>query len=209
MLAFTSALALLSLYVPDAFAQTPPPPPPGTTIYSALQHFETSYPGIYGFLRGFCWIAGFVTALWSIFKLRNVSEMRGYDANHNMRSALVGWFVAVVLISLPFFGGVFANTLLLTDTNPFDYETGLQEKTTAVLAPVVHFVNLVGFVAMIYGVLLWKRTGRYGNQDRTMQRGFVFFASGVMAMNIIMVLKIVSATFGFKIMESIITSGFG
>lgn len=209
---FLPFLLLALVTVAPAWAQGVPPPPggaggsAGVTFITMLAALESQYPSFYKGLRAFCWVVGFLMAAWSIKRLKDLGDMRSHEQNTALRASLTSFFVAICLVQLPWFLGVLSNTFLLTETNLFDYDrqAGMQETAGSTLGPVVHFINFVGFLATIWGFFLLRRWGQYGGHDKGMQQAIVYILSGVAAMNIISVLKIIAATFDSKPMLDLV-----
>lgn len=198
-------LVALALATPAiSFAQVPTSV---TSLHTALVAFERSYPGMVLAIQAFCWVSASVMIVLGISSMKQAAESHASRSSELLRSAFWATFVGVCLASLPTLLSSLTQTLALTGTNVFDYGTNMQETDgTPALLPVIRFTNFIGLIAFVRSLFLLYRYGKYGNQDRTLTKALTLGLAGVLALNIVQVLKTVSNTFDLPLIMVLLTA---
>lgn len=165
-------------------------------IIQVLGNLESSYPGLYEAMFGFCSVAGLLTLMISLNSFRKLADTHG--SQEGVGGAIWGLVTALMLFYIPSTIDVIAVTAFSNSTSLISYETAYSQKSGSPLDPLFHFVQFVGFITYIRAIFMLREVGKNGNtHNASFGKSMVFLSVGIAGIYIRQVIQIFSSTFGF------------
>lgn len=186
------ALTLLMLMTPLAAS--------AVTINSfaeMLQNLNTNIPMVKQLVVGFCYVFGIAMIMRAVFMFKRYGEMRTMMANSiSMQKPAIVLFIGCGLYFLPTLINHSIESLYAYGSSSV-MEYPAATSWSAVINPLIQIVKLLGLVVFIKGwILLGRYGGEGGNQPGTGGKAVMHMVGGILAMNIVATMDIITASFG-------------
>lgn len=158
-----------------------------------------SFPGLVNFMNLLTGLIGVILMGTSIFKFIEFDRSNGQvrlitPFMHLFVGAALYFFSASAdtMLGTVFGGSASVNSLLAYSGG------GVSEKQAQFIKSMVMVIRLIGYVAFIKGCLLLKKIGdgTHGS-DEAFSKAIIHILFGVMAINIVATVNVISSTFGF------------
>jgi hypothetical protein len=160
-------------------------------------------PGILNLLEAICYVLGIfftITALLQAAKAGNPQARM----DHGKQAWVWSLAAAVLFMAFPTTVATLSTTLFgvdaMTQDNPFSYLGNTVG--TGKLAGLLPILQIIGIIAVMRGLIVWRNVGLYGNGSRanaTFSRGLVLLVSGVLLVNLKKTLGVVAGITGLNI----------
>ncbi|KTC97377.1 IcmC (DotE) [Legionella geestiana] len=157
-------------------------------------------------LTGGAYVMGIAFAMKAVLALKSMGESRGMGGSNAMKEPLVYFMVAAVFVYFPTAMQVFMNTTF-GYSNPLSYapiDTGASGggsiidsmfgSGSAIGEPLTIIIQVIGLVAFLRGWILIARTASSGQPPGGTGKGMVHVFGGILAINIVGTLRMISAT---------------
>lgn len=167
-----------------------------------IQNLAAEAPQMMGLVKAIAFLLGiifFVTSLVMAAKSANPSSR----ADHGKNAWLWSMVTGVLMMALPETISSVAMTLFGGDgvpSNPMAYWDPVQGGSGK-LAPLLPLLQIVGLIAVIRGLVVFRTVGMYGNHSKgnaSVGRGLVLIIAGVMLVHMQNVLKMISGLTGLS-----------
>lgn len=167
------------------------------TAIQMIESLSQRFPAFMGLLFAFSALAGFWLEGSGLWKIRKAA----YDERISKEGVVVRLLIGACLIALPsfkehaqstlFIGG---NPSMLAYTGP-----GGQSMTTAVEA-IEMFIMLVGWVAIVRGLLIARRVAEWeGRQGETMNKAVTHILGGGLATSVVATAMAIGSLFSLSL----------
>lgn len=179
----------------------------GTGIDTMFGTFAASGTKIIDAFYGLALIIGACLSISAIYDFVKYAE----DNRHGMKPAIVKTFIAVMLVSLSQSVTVSAGTIGLTQSATYKDTADLSifgsggsssgavsEFSTGALTGIIIFIKLIGHVAFIKGLLIFKDVGN-NRGDATIGKGMTHLLGGAACIQLEPFLQILATTFGLSL----------
>ena len=164
-------------------------------VAKMLDTLQSNFRPIEMLIFAVAYLAGFALIFSAIHKLRAYGEVRTMmPSNAQMSGPIVQFFVGTALIFLPSIVTISVTSLWGTDSLlAWPGGTGDWDK---IMGAVFGIVRILGYIALVRGLLLMSRAAQQGAQQGTFGKGMVHLVGGVLAINIWGTVTVIGASFG-------------
>lgn len=178
-----------------------------TTISGMLQNLDAAYPNLITAILVICAVLAMIILVKAIMGIVRLAQgqQRGTETARNFIYSII---VATILVQIATFLSAMTSTLYSSPAgNPFDYSKNLQEEATGSLIYVIHFVNLLGLLAVIRGLYMWHQIGEHGSNPNSRintGRANMLIIAGFFGMNIFLFVDTIANTLGWSALSTLI-----
>lgn len=185
-----NCVALLVFITPVALATT-------SLAVRDNENLLESLDLIYKFLVGVAYIAGVGFTLMGLYRLKKFGT--GSAFMHDKRS-MIGpaalFIIGIILMYTPRFLKVMMGTLYGNDS-VMAYENLSEDATfREMMRPLIGIIQVVGLIAFIRGFILVSKSTGEGAPPGSMSKGVIHIVGGVLAVNIVGTVELVTNTLG-------------
>lgn len=175
-------------------------------LIGAFNNFQTSIPGIYALIHTFAYLMSAYLVVAGILQCRHIGDARHQGGIRGPASMILtsAVFAAIPTAIDSVAGSVLCggNMLCTSATNVLDY-SGANAAPAGHLVGVRRFIQLVGVIAFMRGVLVLKNVGVHGARGKdTANRGAILMLAGILGVNIVAFLATLASTFGFSLLTT-------
>lgn len=171
----------------------------GTGLTSVMNNLGMQVDGFMTLITAFAYVAGiafFALGIMMMTKAVNPQARTAYNGSAWFWSIAIG----VLLFALPTTMAAISGTVFgSASPDPLAYSAvmnGNIDTGTCTLAGVRQLLMVIGFIACIRGLMVYRTVGMYGNYSRgnaTVQRATVLCVSGIMLVNLKLTLALVNS----------------
>ena len=150
-------------------------------------------------LKALCFVLGIVFIGGGVFKLKQYGQQTVMSSTHAaMGPALASIFVGAGLLFMPTFLDVMTVSIWGYGHDQVIYGYADQGSDFSdIMDAIIKIIQLVGFVALMRGWIMFLKLGSQGSPPGTLGKGFAHLIGGILAININGTIDILRATFGF------------
>lgn len=164
-----------------------------------LRNLAVSVDDIYRLITASAYVVGFALAFKALYSLKVYGELRTMMAsNTSLKEPLVLLGVSSMFLYMPTGLAIIMNTTFGTN-NILAYNelpTGINLTATNGGYALLKILQLIGVIAFIRGFMMIARSSSQGQQPGGMGKGAIHVLGGVMMMNIVGTIAIISNTLG-------------
>ena len=160
-----------------------------------METLKTNFLPIEMLITGFAYVAGLGLIFSAMHKLRAYGEVRTMmPSNAQMMGPVVQFLIGTFLMFLPSIITISVTSIWGTDSLlAWPGDTGDWDK---IMGAVFGIVQILGYIALVKGLMLMSRAAQQGAQQGTFGKGMVHFFGGILAINIWGTVKVITASFG-------------
>lgn len=186
-------LSALFLLTPLALAQTSTV---GENVIAGLQGADEFFIYLY-------YVVGVGFVFSGINKLKKLGHRTAFmNVDSGMTGPLMLIILGASLTALPSMLGVINQTLWSDSAIKSAGELAYSGSTTdfqTQIKPIIYIIQLIGLVALLRGFLILSKATGQGAQPGTLSKGVVHIFGGVLAVNVVQTVNVVTNTFGVGI----------
>ena len=168
-----------------------------TTTRAIFNNISENIEPIKQFLIAMCYISGLGLTFHAIMKLKKFG----------FKTAMMHVEVSVVTCFAEFFAGVgliYTPSLIASLNWTFfsqgetmsvlDYDSGRGASFDVYLRPILGIIQIIGIISFLKGWLMLGKIGQQGTQPGTISKAITHIVGGILAINVILMIKVVNAT---------------
>lgn len=164
-------------------------------VAKMMETLQTNFLPIEMLITGFAYVVGFGLIVSAVHKLRAYGEVRTMmPGNAQMTGPVIQFLIGAFMIFLPTTITISVTSIWGTDSLlKWPGATGDWDK---IWSAVFGIVRILGFIALMRGLLLMSRAAQQQAQQGTFSKGLIHFFGGILAINIWGTVKVITASFG-------------
>jgi len=164
-------------------------------VANMMETLQKNYAAIEMLIFGVAYVAGFALLLSAVYKLRAYGQVRTMmPSNAQLAGPLIQFSMAIALIFLPSI--VTISVTSLWGSNSLLAWPGGGDNWDKILSAVFGMVRILGYIALVRGIILLSRASQPGAQQGTFGKGMTHLIGGIFAINIWGTVTVLSASFG-------------
>lgn len=173
-----------------------------TNIYaqSILDNISNSMAQANDFMVALYYLVGVAFILSGVNRLKKLGHRTAFmNVDSGITGPMLLMFIGAALLLLPNFIETINKTIwgdpTISSADALSYD--VQSKTALdQFKPLVNVIQFVGLIAMLRGFLILSKSTGQGAQPGTMSKGFVHIFGGILAINIVGTVNVITSTFG-------------
>jgi intracellular multiplication protein IcmC len=166
------------------------------TIINALR--DNAEP-ITRFVIATAYVIGFWFIISAIGSLRRIGQSSMMQAQMGMGGPLVKLVIGLLLFYLPTTVNMGVMTFWGSDSSIVGYHAASGDVFGPLKDGVVAIVRVVGYISLVKGLVILSRAAEQGAQQGTFSKGITHVIGGILAVNIVGTIGVISSTLGIKI----------
>lgn len=139
----------------------------------------------------------------AVMQIAATAKAGGQHNGHGgYKGSFISMFIGVALLKLPTTMNTVNESVFMQAVSPLSYNvhsSQLSDKTNSMLYVILHFIQFVGIVAFIRGLMIMNKAANGGGHDVSYEKGVVFILSGILAANIVVTTNMLSKSFGMDL----------
>lgn len=180
-----------------SWAQTAGDSAAGALVIRDNTRLMSSLSDIYQMLIAVCYITGIIFTFLALYRLKKYGT--GSAMMHSPRSMLgpAGLFmIGVILMFTPHFIDIMVMTLWGSDSVMSYQQLSEDASFREIVTPLIGVIQVVGLIAFIRGWVLVSKSTKEGAPPGSISKGVIHVIGGVMAINIVGTIDVVTSTLG-------------
>jgi hypothetical protein len=146
-------------------------------------NFHAAIGPFYDLFRAVAWMIGVILAMLTAWEIKQVQDSRGQKT---YTQAIFTFMAAVAFMYMPELTESFGYTAFgSTYRNPLAEDVLSDNGLSKVAAPLVRFVELVGYIAFARGWLIFRAIGQGQAREGATGRAITHMVGGILAVNIV------------------------
>ena len=148
-------------------------------------------------------IVSYVIGIWfvisAIAKLKTVGQQGAYGSHTGMSGPIIKLVIGLVLMYLP-------TTINITVTSFWGGSEGIlgyTADTADIFAPAkegaIAIVRVIGYIAFVRGLIILSHSADSGAQPGSLGKGMMSIVGGILAINVVATMEVISHSLGFDI----------
>ena len=169
-------------------------------ISEIMRNLNQSLPPIQNLIFGFSYMSGIMFLFRGVFRLKVYGDTRTMMSSQaSIKEPLILLLVGAIFFYIPSGIGVLLNTTFGSD-NPLSYSdwaaAGTINSQTAI--SILNLVRVIGLMTFIKGWFVLSKSGG-GQQGNGMGKALTHIIGGLLAINIVGTMNVVTSTLGLSI----------
>lgn len=164
-----------------------------------LSSLKNVAPSLIKFVGATAYVIGIWFMIAAVMELKKIGQSQSAQTQGTVGPPLIKFVIGAVLIYLPTTIDVGVASLWGTNPGPMEYQTKGGDPFGPAKDGAIAIVRVVGYVSFVRGLIMLSHSADQGSQQGGMGKGIMHLIGGILAINVVGTINIISNTLGFSV----------